>query len=504
MKITNVHATTYNVPVPVPLLDEPVMRPFVLCAVETDAGVTGYGITGPIQRKAAREHLNAELGPLVRGMNPFETERVWHACYVEHNPRSQTGAWSSAVSALDIALWDVKGKALEMPVWRLLGGAQPQVPAYITFGLPEYTQEQLVEVARDFAAQGEDKLKMVVGVAGGHQGWREDAARVRAVRNAVGQGVQLSMDANYMLQFNNALNLAKAVEDCGVEWFEEPVWGNDAALLRDLRMRTSIPISAGQNEGHRFRARELLTNGAVDILQPNVVYCGGYTEGDEDRRARASVQPSDCERRGLAASQYAPAGRRSQRLADRVPLRYVEVRRDGVRRLRRPGARPDDAAGDAWPRPIAEVGRAPRLGGVRGQGRGEIPAYAGMTRQGRGSAYTGMTRQGRGSRLHGNDETGARFPPTRERDRGRDSRLRGNDGARGGEIPAYAGTTGQGGRLRADWIPACAGMTGTEGKGGACASTEFQPTRERPGPVARIRGRRVRRSERGPPSGRRW
>ena len=145
--------------------------------------------------------------------------------------------------------------------------------------LPEYTEEQLVQVARDFVAQGEDKLKMVVGVAGDHQGWREDSDRVHAVRDAIGPGVQLSMDANYMFQFNNALNLAKAVEECNVEWFEEPVWGNDAPLLHELRMRTSIPISAGQNEGHRFRARELLVHQAVDILQPNVVYCGGYTEG---------------------------------------------------------------------------------------------------------------------------------------------------------------------------------------------------------------------------------
>ena len=225
MKITNVQATTHNVPVPVPLLDEPVMRPFVFCQVDTDAGVTGYGISGPIQRKAVREHINAELGPLVAGMDPMDTERIWHLCYVEHNPRSQTGAWSSAMSAIDIALWDIKGKALGVPVWRLLGGAQPNVPAYITFGLPEYSEEQLVQVARDFVAQGEDKLKMVVGVAGDHQGWREDAARVHAVRDAIGPGVQLSMDANYMFQFNNALNLAKAVEECNVEWFEEPVWG---------------------------------------------------------------------------------------------------------------------------------------------------------------------------------------------------------------------------------------------------------------------------------------
>ncbi len=255
------------------------MRPFVFCRVETDEGVTGYGISGPIQRKAVREHINAELGPLTVGMDPFETERIWRKLAVEHNPRSQTGTWSSGASAIDIALWDIKGKATGLPVWRLLGGAQAVVPAYVTFGLPEYSTEELVSLASRFVAEGEDKLKMVVGVAGGHEGWREDAERVRAVRDAIGPEAQLSMDANYMFQFNNALNLAKAVEGCGVEWFEEPVWGNDALLLRDLRMRTSIPISAGQNEGGLFRARDLLAQGAVDILQPNVVYCGGYTEG---------------------------------------------------------------------------------------------------------------------------------------------------------------------------------------------------------------------------------
>jgi len=279
VKIARVEATTHNVPVPVPLLDEPVMRPLVFCSVETDSGLTGYGITGPIQRHGVREFINREVAPKVIGRDPFETEGIWHELFIDLNPRAQTGVWSSAVSALDIALWDIKGKATGQPVWRLLGGAQQRVPAYITFGLPEYSEEQLIEVANSFVAQGEDKLKMVVGVAGDHQAWREDATRVWAVRDAIGDDVQLSIDANYMFQFNNALNLSKAIEDAGVEWFEEPIWGNDAPLLHDLRMRTSIPISAGQNEGHRFRARELLVHGAVDILQPNVVYCGGYTEG---------------------------------------------------------------------------------------------------------------------------------------------------------------------------------------------------------------------------------
>jgi len=279
MKIIRVEATTHVIPVPVPLLDEPVMRPLVFCSVETDEGITGYGITGPIQRHGVRELINREIAPRVIGADPFETERIWHDLYIELNPRAQTGAWSSAVSAVDIALWDIKGKKVGQPVWRLLGGAQNPTPAYITFGLPEYSIEQLVEVAKSFVAQGEDKLKMVVGVADNHQGVLDDSARVHAVRDAIGPNVQLSIDANYMFQFNNALKLSKMIEECNIEWFEEPIWGNDAPMLHDLRMRTSIPISAGQNEGHRFRHRELLEHRAVDILQPNVVYCGGYTEG---------------------------------------------------------------------------------------------------------------------------------------------------------------------------------------------------------------------------------
>ena len=94
------------------------------------------------------------------------------------NPRYQTGAWSSAVSAVDIALWDIKGKHYKEPVWRLLGGAKKKVPAYITFGLLEFNQEQLVELARRFVAEGQDKFKMVVAINNGENP-AEDAARVK-------------------------------------------------------------------------------------------------------------------------------------------------------------------------------------------------------------------------------------------------------------------------------------------------------------------------------------
>jgi L-alanine-DL-glutamate epimerase-like enolase superfamily enzyme len=181
------------------------------------------------------------------------------------------------VSAVDIALWDIKGKHYREPVWRLLGGAKKRVPVYITFGLLEFNREQLVEMARYYIHEGHDKLKMVVA-ANNAEDPAEDAARVKIVRETIGNKVQLMIDANYLFSFNNALDLAKKVEPYNITWFEEPVYGNDVRLLADLRRKTIVPIAAGQNEGSRFRHLELLLHRAVDILQPNVCYVGGYTE----------------------------------------------------------------------------------------------------------------------------------------------------------------------------------------------------------------------------------
>ena len=162
MKITRIEATSHRVPAKVPLLHEPIIREIVFVRVETDGGVTGYGLTGPIQRFAARELINREIAPLLIDKDPLATERHWYDLFYRLNPRAQTGAWSSAISAVDIALWDIKGKHLGQPVWRLLGGYSATVPAYITFGLLEYSREQLVEAAKQFIAQGHDKLKILV------------------------------------------------------------------------------------------------------------------------------------------------------------------------------------------------------------------------------------------------------------------------------------------------------------------------------------------------------
>jgi L-rhamnonate dehydratase len=276
VQITNVNATLHRIPIEAPLLKEKIWTSVLVAAIETDHGVTGYGLTRSSQRYGLREFIRRELAPFLRGKNPLETERVWQQLYKTFNPRGQTGMWSSAVSAIDIALWDIKGKHYNEPVWRLLGGAQNQVPSYITFGLKEYSNEQLAEVAKQLVVQGEHRLKMVVAVD--PENPSVDAERVRLVREAVGEKVELMIDANYLFSFNRALELCKLVEPYGITWFEEPVYQNDAALLADLRRHTCIPIAAGQNEGHRFRHRELIVNRAVDIAQPNVCSVGGYTE----------------------------------------------------------------------------------------------------------------------------------------------------------------------------------------------------------------------------------
>ena len=278
VKIISVKATIHNVPVKVPLLDREIVQQIVFVQIDTDAGVTGYGLTGDLQSFGVRDFINQQLAAFLKGKSALDTEARWEEMFLTFNPRYQTGAFSSAISAVDIALWDIKGKHLNMPVWRLLGGAKKTVPAYITFGLLQFDRDQLVEFVRRFVADGQDKFKMVVAIDGG-ENIAEDAARVGAVREAIGPNRDLMIDGNYLFSMNRALQLAKRVEVFNLTWFEEPIYGNDARLLSQLRQRCSVPISAGQNEGSRYRHLELLQHAAIDILQPNVCYVGGYTEG---------------------------------------------------------------------------------------------------------------------------------------------------------------------------------------------------------------------------------
>lgn len=278
MKIADIRASVHELSVPVPLLDKPIgPRSFVFCEVETEDGHVGCALTGgAFLGHAIPPALRHHFLPLLKGMDVRDVEAIHERVWWKLNQRTMTGVVSSALSLVDIACWDIHGKATGRTVAQLLGGSRDRAPCYITFGFPEYSREQLVEAARRQIEAGFNRLKMVVAVH--PKGWFEDALRVRAVRDAVGDDVELMCDANYMWSPVEAKMFLRAVEDCHLAWMEEPLYQNDARALFDLRRSTRTPIAAGQNEGHRWRLRELIDRQAVDIIQPNVAYCGGYTE----------------------------------------------------------------------------------------------------------------------------------------------------------------------------------------------------------------------------------
>lgn len=258
-----------------------------LVEVEAGDGLVGHGITAITEEEAVAALVNEVAGPALLGSDALAREAIWEKLYWLLVPRGQTGHACHAIAAIDLALWDIAGKAAGMPVWRLLGGARPAAPAYVTFGFAAMDREQLAAAAAHWVAKGATRLKMTVG----HHALarrdeprpvmdilREDLARIRAVREAVGPEVALFLDANCSLDPFQARWLADRAADYGIGFFEEPLVENDPRLLAELRRLTGVPVAAGQNEGllHRFRA--LLEAEAVDILQPNVVIGGGITQ----------------------------------------------------------------------------------------------------------------------------------------------------------------------------------------------------------------------------------
>jgi L-alanine-DL-glutamate epimerase-like enolase superfamily enzyme len=283
VKIREIRASVHSSTIAIPLLEGKVhgygreeQKEFVFCEVETDDGLSGIAVTGHFLARSVVVALKSYLLPLVRDMDVRDIEAIHQKIWSKLNPRAMTGVVWGAMSVHDKPRRDIQGKATGRSVAGLLGNARTSIPAYVTFGFPQYDREQLVEAAKLQMSRGFSAMKLIVGVD--EKGWREDAVRVRKVRDAVGCNVDLMIDANYLFNPVEAKLLCRAIEDCNITWFEEPLQQNDARALADLRAHTNIPIAAGQMEGHRWRLRELVENQAVDILQPNCCFCGGYTE----------------------------------------------------------------------------------------------------------------------------------------------------------------------------------------------------------------------------------
>jgi L-rhamnonate dehydratase len=287
MKIVDVTCSAHRFEATLPYMDRPTRDGArIICQIETDDGLIGIGMSSRFMPHAVVAAVLQHLKPQIMGEDPRDVERIHAKLHATLSERGhQSGINLSALSAVDLALWDLAGKSSGRTVAQLLGGHRDYADVYVTFGFGNYDDDQLVDVARDLMADGHTRLKMLVGVA--KDGYRGDIRRVRHVRKALGDDVMLAIDANESLDLDAAIRIARGIEDQDIAWFEDPIRRNDARDLAHLRKATSIPLSAGQMDGHSLRFRDWVEHDALDIFMPNSLFNGGMTE---TRRVAALAQ----------------------------------------------------------------------------------------------------------------------------------------------------------------------------------------------------------------------
>ncbi len=255
-------------------------RQTAICVISTDEGVEGVGegfyFGGPATIAAML--IDEAMGPLIVGRDPMDTSVIWDMVYNWTRDQGQKGVTISALSALDIALWDIKGKALARPVYSLLGGAyRTRAHVYATGlyepqGVPSIPAA-LVEEALGYKSAGFAGMKLKIGY-----GVRTDIAYVKAIREAIGDELCLMVDANHAYNATEAIALARAIEPYDITWLEEPVPPEDLDGHLEVKRHSRIPLAGGECEYTRYGFRELINRRVVDILQPDLCAAGGFSE----------------------------------------------------------------------------------------------------------------------------------------------------------------------------------------------------------------------------------
>jgi L-rhamnonate dehydratase len=253
----------------------------VVVELEDADGVVGVGTAG-FGNPATIEVLR-QLEPFVVGRAPSEVAHVWETMYRATLNVGRRGLVLHAISAIDIALWDMFGKQLGVPVYELLGGRlRPSLPAYASWLYATEDLDALAEEAAGWAAQGFGAVKQRLpnGPLEGKEGIRRNVDLVRTVVDAVGPSVDVMADAYMSWDVGYAIRCIRAIEDAGIRlrWLEEPVIPDDVPGLARIRAAVATPIAAGEHEATRYGFRHLVEAGAVDVLQPDVNRLGGITE----------------------------------------------------------------------------------------------------------------------------------------------------------------------------------------------------------------------------------
>lgn len=250
-------------------------RKICLVKVTAEDGTVGWGEGyGPADVLLAGVKF---LSPFVEGMNALQNETIWYTMYRRTLDYARRGILMASISAIDVAIWDLKGKILGLPVHALLGGKQrDEIHPYATglyFREEKDLAKALAEEAFEYKELGYHAVKMKVGMTP-----QDDLRFVKEVRKAIGDDMRLMVDANHAYNLREAIRLCQELEDYDISWFEEPISPEQYAQYAELRAATSIPISGGECEYLRYGFHHLLRNNCVDILQPDICASGGLTE----------------------------------------------------------------------------------------------------------------------------------------------------------------------------------------------------------------------------------
>ncbi|MBV9545241.1 MAG: mandelate racemase/muconate lactonizing enzyme family protein [Chloroflexi bacterium] len=257
--------------------------------VETDEGLTGYGEAKgtPVVMKVLVEEV---LGPQIVDEDPTRVEFLWEKMYsasrlplalAHGRPYHRAGSRGEtihAISGIDVALWDIFGKGMGVPIYRLLGGGvRDRLRAYASGGWasPELTAQEVL----GYASRGFRGVKIRVGGLDEPHFPQRSLERLRIARDALGPDIQLMMDAHGALTVDRAVRLGEAARDLDITWFEEPVLADDdLSGLAEVRRRVPMPVSTGESETTRFAFRDIIDQRAADFLQPDIAVVGGITE----------------------------------------------------------------------------------------------------------------------------------------------------------------------------------------------------------------------------------
>jgi L-alanine-DL-glutamate epimerase-like enolase superfamily enzyme len=249
----------------------------VFIEIVTDDGAIGIG--GPIPREQAFI-VDTELRPLLLDADPLAHEVLWDIMY-RSAVHGRKGVTMMAISAVDCALWDLKGRVLGQPVFRLLGGpSRMQIPAYASTLGYAIEPERAAERAREFVKQGYRAMKWFFreGPSDGRAGMVKNAQLVSAVRGAVGDEVDIMLDCWMSWDVPYTIAMAERLEDYEPRWLEEPVLPDRIESYAEIRRQVRIPISGGEHEYTRWGLKQLMDADAVDVLQPDIYWAGGITE----------------------------------------------------------------------------------------------------------------------------------------------------------------------------------------------------------------------------------